>query len=291
MTKNMHRIYIGSFFLVGISAVLLLTIYGYDYYTTPLEERFFNAHDAMLKPSGLIGHGVGILGSLMMVFGVALYMLRKRVKVFLKMGYLKHWLEFHIFLCTVGPILVLYHTAFKFGGIVAISFWSMVAVVLSGVIGRFIYVQIPRTIQGNELDMKEISEMSTNISQQLSHELAKGEEIDLMIEQLTSIDYKKNISFVESFLFIFKDFFSVRSALSKIRNEMHKVNISKLKIKEILKLARSKMILARKITMLRTMQGLFRYWHIVHLPFAITMFAIMLIHVAVTIIFGYRWIF
>ena len=139
--------------------------------------------------------------------------------------------------------------------------------------------------------MKEISEMSTNISQQLSHELAKGEEIDLMIEQLTSIDYKKNISFVESFLFIFKDFFSVRSALSKIRNEMHKVNISKLKIKEILKLARSKMILARKITMLRTMQGLFRYWHIVHLPFAITMFAIMLIHVAVTIIFGYRWIF
>jgi len=291
MTKNLHRVYVGSFFLVGIATVILLTINGYDYYTTPLEERFFNPNNEILKPSGVIGHGIGILGSLMMIFGVALYMLRKRVKIFFRMGYLKHWLEFHIFLCTVGPILVLYHTAFKFGGIVAISFWSMVAVVLSGVIGRFIYVQIPRTIQGNELDIKQISEMSSDISLRLSRELSKGEEIAFKIEQLTAVDYKKNIAPGKSVLFIIKDFFKVRSVLNQLKIEMHRLNISKLKIKEVLKLAKSKLILSRRITMLRTMQRLFKYWHIVHLPFAITMFAIMLIHVAVTIIFGYRWIF
>jgi len=291
MTKNLHRVYVGSFFLVGIAIVILLTINGYDYYTTPLEERFFNPNNEILKPSGVIGHGIGILGSLMMIFGVALYMLRKRVKIFFRMGYLKHWLEFHIFLCTVGPMLVLYHTAFKFGGIVAISFWSMVAVVLSGVIGRFIYVQIPRTIQGNELDIKQISEMSSDISLRLSRELSKGEEIAFKIEQLTAVDYKKNIAPGKSVLFIIKDFFKVRSVLNQLKIEMHRLNISKLKIKEVLKLAKSKLILSRRITMLRTMQRLFKYWHIVHLPFAITMFAIMLIHVAVTIIFGYRWIF
>ncbi len=291
MTKNLHRVYVGSFFLVGIATVVLLTVNGYDYYTTPLEERFFNPNNEMLKPSGVIGHGIGILGSLMMIFGVALYMLRKRIKVFFRMGYLKHWLEFHIFLCTVGPILVLYHTAFKFGGIVAISFWSMVAVVLSGVVGRFIYVQIPRTIQGNELDIKQISEMSSDISLRLSRELSRGEEIASKIEQLTAVDYKKKITFGKSVLFILKDFFNVRFVLRELKKEMHKLNISKLKIKEVLKLAKSKMVLSRRITMLRTMQRLFKYWHIVHLPFAITMFAIMLIHVAVTIIFGYRWIF
>jgi len=291
MTKNLHRAYVGSFFLVGIATVILFTVNGYNYYTTPLEERFFNQNNEMLKPSGVIGHGIGILGSLMMIFGVALYMLRKRVRVFFKMGYLKHWLEFHIFLCTVGPILVLYHTAFKFGGIVAISFWSMVAVVLSGVIGRFIYVQIPRTIQGNELDIKQISEMSSDISLRLSRELLKGEEIAFKIGQLTAVDHKKKITFGKSVLFIIKDFFKVRSLLRELKKEMHKLDISRIKISEVLKLARSKMILSRRITMLRTMQRLFKYWHIVHLPFAITMFAIMLIHVAVTIIFGYRWIF
>ena len=185
----------------------------------------------------------------------------------------------------------MYHTAFKFGGIVAVSFWSMVAVVLSGVIGRFIYVQIPRTIQGNELDIKQISEMSSDFSLRLSRELSGGEKIALKIEQLTTVEYKKNITFGKSILFISKDFFNVKSVLKELKNEMLKLNISRLKIKEILKLAKSKMVLSRRITLLKTMQKLFRYWHIVHLPFAITMFVIMLIHVGVTIVFGYKWIF
>jgi hypothetical protein len=290
MTKNIHRMYVSSFFLIGILTVVLLTINGFDYYTTSVEERFFNANHEMLKPSGIIGHGVGIIGTLMMIFGVALYMIRKRARRFFNVGYLKHWLEFHIFLCTVGPLLVLYHTAFKFGGIVAVSFWSMIAVVFSGVIGRFIYVQIPRTIQGRELDIKQISEMSSDISLRLSRELSKGEEIALKIEQLTTID-KKNIAFGKSILFIIKDFFNVKAALSQLKKEMQGLGISRLKIKEVLTLAKSKMILSRRITILKSMQKLFRYWHIVHLPFAITMFVIMLIHVGVTIVFGYKWIF
>ena len=167
----------------------------------------------------------------------------------------------------------------------------MVAVVLSGVVGRFIYVQIPRTIQGNELDIKQISEMSSDFSLQLSRELSGGEKIALKIEQLTAVDYKKNITFGKSILFISKDFFNVKSILKELKNEMLRLNISRLKIKEILKLAKSKMVLSRRITLLKTMQKLFRYWHIVHLPFAITMFVIMLIHVGVTIVFGYKWIF
>jgi len=291
MTKNLHRLFVGSFFLIGIIVVILLSVNGYNYYTSSEEERFFQENHTMLKPSGTLGHGLGILGTVMMIFGVSLYMIRKRVRRFFNIGYLKYWLEFHIFLCTVGPLLVLYHTSFKFGGIVAVSFWSMTAVVFSGVIGRFIYIQIPRTIQGNELDIKQLNEMSNDISNRLSYELIKGEEIALRIDQLTNIDYKRDITFGQSILYSIKDFFNVRSNLNKLKQEMHNSSISKIKVKEIIKLAKSKMILSRRITLLRTMQRLFKYWHIVHLPFAITMFVIMIIHVAVTIIFGYKWIF
>jgi len=291
MTKNLHRLFVGSFFLIGIIVVILLSVNGYNYYTSSEEERFFQENHTMLKPSGTLGHGLGILGTVMMIFGVALYMIRKRVRRFFNIGYLKYWLEFHIFLCTVGPLLVLYHTSFKFGGIVAVSFWSMTAVVFSGVIGRFIYIQIPRTIQGNEFDIKQLNEMSNDISNRLSYELIKGEEIALRIDQLTNIDYKRDITFGQSILYSVKDFFNVRSNINKLKQEMHNSSISKIKVKEIIKLAKSKMILSRRITLLRTMQRLFKYWHIVHLPFAITMFVIMIIHVAVTIIFGYKWIF
>jgi hypothetical protein len=57
------------------------------------------------------------------------------------------------------------------------------------------------------------------------------------------------------------------------------------------KLIRSDRAIRRKIENLVVMQDLFRYWHVAHLPFALVMLVIMIIHVAVTIAFGYRWIF
>ena len=129
-----------------------------------LKRDFIIRTNNLLKPSGILGHGFGIVGSLLIVIGVGCYMARKRYRFLSRLGVLKHWLEFHIFLCTLGPILVLFHTAYKFGGLVAISFWSMVAVFLSGIVGRFIYLQIPRTIEGQELSLNEIREMKTDIA-------------------------------------------------------------------------------------------------------------------------------
>ncbi|MDP1994510.1 MAG: hypothetical protein Q8K40_04605, partial [Ignavibacteria bacterium] len=120
MNKTLHKLYIGLFFLIGITSVGFLVINSYTYYSLPLTERVFSNEHGLFKPSGQIGHGLGILGTLMMIFGVVLYMVRKRTRKLFQIGYLKNWLEFHIFLCTLGPIFILFHTAFKFGGIVAI---------------------------------------------------------------------------------------------------------------------------------------------------------------------------
>ena len=120
-----------------------------------------------LKPSGIVGHGIGIFGSLFMVVGVISYMARKRYRFMSRMGILKYWLEFHIFLCTLGPVLVLFHTAFKFGGLVAVSFWSMVAVFLSGIAGRFIYLQIPRSIEGRELSLNEVRATKGDLAEEI----------------------------------------------------------------------------------------------------------------------------
>ena len=104
-----------------------LTYVGYTYYQLPLEERFYHPEHNWFKPSGAYGHGIGILGTFMILFGVTIYIARKRYNFMTKQLRLKYLLEFHIFLCTLGPILILFHTAFKFGGLVSVAFWSMVA--------------------------------------------------------------------------------------------------------------------------------------------------------------------
>ena len=119
-----------------------------------------------------------------MITGMLSYMARKRYRFLSRMG-LKHWLEFHIFLCTLGPYLVLFHTAFKFGGLVAISFWSMVAVFLSGVIGRFIYLQIPRSIEGRELSLNEVREMKSDVARNCKNSYNLDEEsFNIIVESV-----------------------------------------------------------------------------------------------------------
>ena len=187
----------------------MLIINGYSYYTTPFEERFFLPNHNSLKPSGFIGHGIGIVGSLLMIFGVLIYMIRKRVKFFMRLGILKHWLELHIFLCTVGPILVLFHTAFKFGGIVSVSFWSMVAVFLSGIIGRFIYVRIPRTIEGNEMNMQQINNLNDNLTLNLATNYNLENTTLEKIAELSDIKSKGRGSINELFLSVIVTLFKI----------------------------------------------------------------------------------
>jgi len=61
--------------------------------------------------------------------------------------------------------------------------------------------------------------------------------------------------------------------------------------KGVMKLVSYEMTMNARINRLQTMQTLFKYWHVAHLPFALIMLVIMVIHVAITIVFGYRWIF
>jgi len=289
MNKTAHRIYLTLLSVIVILAFMAIANKGYTYYKLGIEDRFFHSDHSLLKPSGIWGHGMGIIGSLFMILGVLLYMFRKRYRIFSRIGILKHWLEFHIFLCTLGPILVLFHTSFKFGGIVAISFWSMVAVFLSGIIGRFIYIQIPRTIEGRELSLNEVREMAGDISNTLSSTTGLDEESLLIIANAAKPKAQlQNGNFVTRY---FNKKAENRKTLSTVKAVMQRNNLQKAQQKQVISLVKNEWSLNSRIERLVLMQNLFKYWHVAHLPFALVMLVIMIIHVAVTIVFGYRWIF
>ena len=289
MTKTSHRIYLAS--LVAIVFIILITLIykGLSYYSLGTEERVYHPDHSLLKPSGFIGHGLGIAGTLLIIIGVSSYMARKRYRFLARMGILKHWLEFHIFLCTLGPVMVLFHTSYKFGGLVAVSFWSMVAVFLSGIIGRFIYLQIPHTIEGRELSLNEVREMKTDVAVVLRNSYKLDDETyDLLVDSIKKKVglYRKNpiVRYIGNYL---RD----RKTLHTVSRLLKYSQLPGTEKKMILGLIRDDVNLNQKIERLDTMQNMFKYWHVIHSPFALVMLVIMLIHVAVTIVFGYRWIF
>jgi len=172
---------------------------------------------------------------------------------------------------------------------VAISFWSMVAVFLSGIIGRFIYLQIPRSIEGRELSLNEVKDLKTNAGAIANlSELLDEESMQLILDSTRKKVgiYKSNV-FSRYFTRLKED----RLTLRNVKNVLGKGNISHQHYKNILKLVRNEIALNRKIDRLVTMQNLFKYWHVAHLPFALIMLVIMVVHVVVTVTFGFRWIF
>jgi len=289
MSGTVHRIYLGTMALIVLLAIIILTANGLEFYRTGIHDRVIHKDYSTLKPSGLIGHGLGIFGSLFIISGVGLYMARKRYWFLSRTGLLKHWLEFHIFLCTLGPVLVLFHTSWKFGGLVAVSFWSMVAVFLSGIAGRFIYLQIPRSIEGRELSLNEIRTLKNDQAKLLktSHNLEE-EDYNKIIDAVRRKPGKYHKSLIVRFISnSSEDRRSVREA-GRVLND---IRLPKPDHKRILSLLKSDISINRRIERLDLMQNLFKYWHVAHLPFAMVMLIIMLIHVAVTLLFGYRWIF
>ena len=105
-----------------------------------------------IPPAGaLFGHLLGILGFILMLLTEILYTVRKRSNT-ARWGSMASWLQFHIFTGLVGPYLVLLHTSWKFNGLAGATTLLTIFIVISGFIGRYIYTQIPRTLDGIEIE-------------------------------------------------------------------------------------------------------------------------------------------
>lgn len=98
----------------------------------------------------LFGHSLGIIGFIFMLLTETLYSLRKRTRN-ASWGRMSSWLQFHIFMGLVGPYMVLLHTSWKFNGLAGAATLLTIIIVISGIIGRYIFTRIPRTLDGLEI--------------------------------------------------------------------------------------------------------------------------------------------
>lgn len=284
-----HKVFLAFLFFVTINAVVAVSVNGFSYYTTPLQQRPFLPEYNTMKPSGDYSHGLGIAGASMIIIGVAMYSTRKRVRKLWNLGKLSRWLEVHIFLCLLGPILVVYHTTFKAGGIAAISLWCMLSVAASGVIGRFLYVQIPRNIKGSELSQQEISSELDRLSGELATTPLGLQLVKKIDESFAAIPKPEKL--METFGLLAR----LQNIKRHVKHSLHEMiersHVAHEHAHAMFKLASARTTLVQRTFLLTQVEKLFFYWHAVHLPFTVIMFITLAAHVTVTVVLGYRWIF
>lgn len=273
---------------LGVAGSTLL--WGLDYYLLPLDERAFSPLAPVFSPTGLVGQGLGVVGTALIIVGVVGYAARKRFSFLRRAGALKHWLQVHIFLCTLGPFFVLLHTTFKFGGLVSVAFWSMMVVVASGIFGRYVYARIPKTLNGRFLEMEIIRERAQDLTADIVAR-AGLEPADVQSLTMPPMAVAAGRSSAGALAVALREDVAGRLRQRRLRRLLRARQVPRHLRSDLLGLVRERDRLHQQTLLLRPFQRLFRYWHVVHLPLAAVMFLILGVHVTVAVLFGYTWVF
>jgi len=255
---------------------------GHSFYLAPLAERAHHEGYWRFKPGGSVSHPLGIAGSGMLLL-LLLYSARKRVRAFRRLGPLPRWLDVHIFLGVTGPLLVVLHSSFKVQGLVALSFWSMIAVALSGVLGRYLYLQIPRSQAGDELTLAELSALDRRLAARLKEEFGVDAASLSELERLTAPPGRGGL------LSALAGVATSDLVLSRRLRAFARRRPSARALGPLIEVAREKALVHRRLVLWDALHGLFHYWHVVHKPFALVMYVFMIVHIAVASMTGYAW--
>lgn len=272
-----------------------VTVHGFNYYRLPLQERAYHPLNRELRPSGPIGLGLAFLG-VASFFCIYLYAIRKRWKPLGKIGKTRNWLDIHVVLGVAAPALITFHAAFRTNNLAGIAYWIMMAVMASGLIGRYLYAQIPRRINAAELSLQEMQAMTDELTEQLqTQSLVSAEELKPLLA-VPSKERVEAMSVLSALLVMCACDLKRPFLVARIRRRAGAARVATLLglrpspergLEKIIGLARQRSWIATKISFLSKTHQVFHLWHVVHRPFSYSFAILVLVHVGNALLMGY----
>jgi hypothetical protein len=218
----------------------------------------FVVHRSPTFAGSFVGHLIGIAGALLMCCTL-IYPFRKRVQ---KKRGKKNPLNPHIYYGLIGPCLVVVHSAHKFSSLIGVvCFLSMFLVVISGIVGKFLFRRVNRTLKQQQMDLSLLTERfekvrkEANVLKACVRETNTTEPEDETVAEGEELEYKWN-----------------------------------RKYEELLDVAHS---LAETEYVVKAFSGtklLFRRWLRIHYLLALLLFSMMIVHILASFYYGIRWL-
>ena len=277
-----------SLVTIGVGAAFLATAGAY--YRLPLWDRPDSPWHGALQPSGNAGHAFGWIGAGLMLVGVLLYSGRKRIRLMRGKGPMRTWLNLHIYLCLTGPFLIALHTANKLRGLGVYSFWSMVVVAASGIIGRWIYQQFPRTARGETMTLDELKAERETARERLAGEFGLAPAVLADIEAASERSVRRirtsaGLGLRAVPLLLVEDI-ARQVQMARLRQRLRRERLPRREADAVLALIGRQANAARRVAFFDTFRRLFTYWHVIHLVFFAAMLVLLVLHVGAELFFG-----
>lgn len=292
-----HRIRLYSLYVLAFATNLAIFIYGFDYYKLSAIDRPFSPKHHMLRPSGPIGLYLGFMGVALFI-GIFLYPIRKHWAWLGQIGSTRHWLDIHVLMGLTAPFIIAFHSTLKFRGIAGMAFWIMFAVSASGVVGRYLYAQIPRKVTTAELSMKELQDLQASLSQQLAAQrLLPEADLRALLRMPDANGVRRLPIFIALPYMMILD---VVRVLRVARLRRHAIGFGGFfqtlagflptrhrELEKAIHAAAEEAALSKRVLFLSRSQKVFHLWHVVHKPFSYAFAVLALLHIGLQFVLGY----
>jgi len=295
--KNGHRTLHRIFQVTVIVAVLIfsamLLIYGRDYYFIDSIDKPYSPEHPVLKSSGSIGLRLGITGMIFFVV-IFLYPLRKHWALLGRIGMTKNWFDYHVIFGLTAPAIVTFHSAFKLYGFAGMAYWTMLALLVSGLVGRYFYAQIPRNIDAAEMTLKEMQALKSSMLEELKHQkIFEFSEVERLF-YLPDDGAVRSMNILQALIqMVSLDLvrlyrtWSLRNAGWNPFRGLGTWKTGDSELERVVVLASKQAKLSKRILFMSQAQRIFHLWHVVHRPFSLSFAVFILIHVTVVVWLGY----
>lgn len=240
--------------------------------------------------SGL-GYALGIAGGSMMLL-LLLYPLRKKARFMRHFGPVKYWFRLHMTFGVLGPVCILYHCDFQLGSTNSnVALMCMLIVASSGLIGRYLYMNIHHGLYGSKATLEELRRDAATLKQELAERIEFAprllERLDAFECRALAADGNLLLRGLRN-LFLGFSVWRLRVVLRQsIRTEIHKhAETGALSPAELRALRRSlhqhvgaRLESIRKVAGLDLYARLFSAWHLLHFPLFLMLVISGIVHV------------
>ena len=292
----LHRALVTSLALAIAGLILFVAVGGFSYYTLGIEQRPLSPLHAQFRSSGTIGLKLGIL-SVSMLAILFLYPIRKHLGWLKRIGRTRRWLNVHVVFGITTPLVVTFHSAFRWYGVAGLAYWTMIAVALSGFAGRYLYAKIPRSLNSVGLTMAELEAQAAALAAELAqNSLFQAEDLAPLLTVPSATEIRSMNLGRTLWNMLWMDLVRpfqvgrlrrrVLAGGAQIRTLGGLVASRNATLESIVSLVRRQSRLRAAMAFLDRTERIFRLWHVVHRPFSISFVALILVHIGVALSVG-----
>lgn len=239
------------------------------------------------RPGDQLALWCGYIGTALMIIA-AVYPMMRRMKMFRFLASNTMWFDFHLMAGMVGPMFIVLHSAFKLDNWVASAFWTMVIVVISGVVGRYLYTQVPDLAHGRELEELDHQRAFARLKQSHPQAVAEAEAI-LQHHRAQTERIANNAGLIGALWWIMMEDLRRPVRWFSRRHRLRRTSAPKPVVRELIRRTGRMILIDRRGVLVSRAQLLLHSWKKVHVPFTIIMVVISAVHIWDT--FEYWWWF